>query len=90
METIIATAISAAVTLAVCIINNNTQNKKIIHELDKHNELQTYKIDELTKHVEKHNKVIERVYKLEQHEAVIDEKLDVANHRIHDLEGFHK
>lgn len=52
--------------------------------------LMTYRIGELEKKVEKHNKVIERVYKLEQHEAVIDEKLDVANHRIDDLEGYHK
>lgn len=52
--------------------------------------LMTYRIEQLEKKVEKHNKVIERVYKLEQHEAVIDEKIDVANHRIDDLEGYHK
>lgn len=42
-----------------------------------------YRIQQLEAKVEKHNKVIERVYKLEQHEAVIDEKI---NH----LEDFHK
>jgi len=30
--------------------------------------------------------IIERVYKLEQQEAVQDEKIEVANHRIDDLE----
>lgn len=30
--------------------------------------------------------VIERIYKLEQHEAVQDEKIEVVNHRIDDLE----
>lgn len=50
----------------------------------------TYRLEQLEKKVEKHNNVIERVYKIEQHEAVIDEKLDVANHRIEDLEGYHK
>lgn len=49
-----------------------------------------YRIQQLEAKVEKHNKVIERVYKLEQHEAVVDEKLEVANHRINDLEGYHK
>ena len=49
-----------------------------------------YRIQQLEKKVEMHNKVIERVYKLEQHEAVVDEKLEVANHRINDLEGYHK
>lgn len=54
------------------------------------NKLVTYRLQELEKKVEKHNKVIERVYKLEQHEAVVDEEIKVANHRIKDLEGFHK
>lgn len=52
--------------------------------------LTIYRIDQLEKKVEKHNSVIERVYKLEKHEAVIDEEIKVANHRITDLEGFHK
>ena len=36
--------------------------------------------------LDKHNNVVERVYKLEQDQAVIMEKQSVANHRIHDLE----
>lgn len=54
------------------------------------NRLSNYRIEQLEKKVEKHNGVIERVYKLEKHEAVIDEGLKVANHRIDDLEEFHK
>lgn len=54
------------------------------------NKLVNYRLQELEKKVEKHNQVIERVYKLEQHEAVIDEEIKVANHRIEDLEDFHK
>lgn len=54
------------------------------------NKLVNYRLQELEKKVEKHNKVIERVYKLEQHEAVVDEEIKVANHRIDDLEEFHK
>lgn len=50
------------------------------------NKLTNYRIEELTKKVEKHNNVIERVYRLEQDEAVIMEKIAVANHRISDLE----
>ncbi len=49
-----------------------------------------YRIEQLEKKVEKHNNVIERVYKLEQEKAVVDEKITVANHRISDLEEFHK
>ena len=36
--------------------------------------------------LDKHNNVVERVYKLEQDQAVIMEKQSVANHRRHDLE----
>jgi len=54
------------------------------------NKLTTYRIQELEKKVEKHNNVIERVYNLEKHEAVLDEELKVANHRIEDLECYHK
>lgn len=52
--------------------------------------LTNYRIEQLEKKVEKHNSVIERVYNLEKHEAVIDEEIKVANHRIDDLEEYHK
>jgi hypothetical protein len=48
--------------------------------------LTTYRIEQLEKQVAKHNNLVERVYKLEQSEAVQDEKIVVANHRIDDLE----
>ena len=36
--------------------------------------------------LDKHNTVIERTYKLEETQAVIQEQIKVANHRIGDLE----
>ena len=48
--------------------------------------LMSYRIEQLEKKVDKHNQVIDRVYKLEQHGAVIDEEIKVATHRIADLE----
>lgn len=54
------------------------------------NKLTNYRIEQLEKKVEKHNKVIERVYELEKNEAVVDEEIRVVNHRIDDLEAFHK
>ena len=50
------------------------------------NKLTNYRVEQLEKKVEKHNNVIERVYKLEQDNAVQDEEIKVANHRIEDLE----
>ncbi|MGN1303798.1 MAG: hypothetical protein ACI4YB_02055 [Oscillospiraceae bacterium] len=48
--------------------------------------LSNYRIEQLEKKVDKHNNLIERVYKLEQDSAVTEEKISVANHRIDDLE----
>lgn len=48
------------------------------------------KIEELSKYVEKHNQVIERTYALERKAGIIEEQVKVINHRISDLEAFHK
>lgn len=48
--------------------------------------LMEYKLDELTKRVDKHNNTIERTYHLEEQMAIQEEKMKVANHRISDLE----
>ncbi|MBQ7968471.1 MAG: hypothetical protein IJ292_01430 [Clostridia bacterium] len=52
--------------------------------------LMNYRIEQLEKKVDKHNKVVDRVYNLEKHTAVFDEDLKVVNHRISDLELYHK
>ena len=72
METIISACISAGVTLLVCLISNKNQQEKT-------RALMEYKLEELTKKVEKHNAVVERTY-------ILEEKMKVANHRIEDLE----
>lgn len=48
--------------------------------------LTNYRIEQLEKKVDKHNTVIERTYKMEETQAVIQEQIKVANHRIGDLE----
>ena len=50
------------------------------------NRLTGYRIEQLEKKVDKHNNIIERVYRLEDNDALIEEKIKVANHRIDDLE----
>lgn len=52
--------------------------------------LTTYRIEQLEKKVDKHNHLIERVFEIEQHSAVVDEQIKVANHRIDDLEKDRK
>lgn len=79
-ETIIAALIAAGASLVVSLITSHAQNEK-------NRALIEYKLDELTKRVEKHNNVIERTYKLEEQTALQAEQIKVANHRIGDLEA---
>ena len=50
------------------------------------NRLTNYRIEQLEKKVDKHNSVVERTYKLEEKDALREEQMKVANHRIADLE----
>ena len=52
--------------------------------------LTAYRLEQLEKNVDKHNTVIERTYKLEETQAVMEEQIKVANHRIADLEENQK
>lgn len=45
-----------------------------------------YRLEQLEKKVEVHNRLIERTYRLEEQEALLSERIKVANHRIDDLE----
>ena len=76
METIIAAAITAAVTLAVCLITNHAQAEKTRALID-------YRVKELEKKQDKHNNLIERTYKLEGQMVEIQ-------HEIMDLKKFHQ
>lgn len=49
--------------------------------------LTNYRIEQLEKKVDKHNGLVERMYCAEGKLNLIGEKIDVANHRIADLEG---
>ena len=52
--------------------------------------LTQYRLEQLEKKVQTHNNLIERTYKLEERTELQEEKVKVANHRIDDLECFHK
>lgn len=79
METVVSSCISAAAAILVCMLSNHAQQEKT-------RALMEYKLDELTKRVDKHNNVVERTYHLEEEMRLQEEKMKVANHRIDDLE----
>ena len=76
---ILAAVISALAAIVVCVISNHYQNENTRNLLE-------YRLTQLEEKVDKHNNLVERTYKLEQHNEVQDEKIKVANHRIEDLE----
>ena len=86
-----AALISAGAAILVCLINNYYMDKRRAAKAETDFEVLkasiTAEIKALTKEVEKHNNVIERVYALETKADVFEEKMKGANHRIDDLEG---
>lgn len=54
------------------------------------NKLTNYRIEQLEKKVAEHNNLVSRLYAVEKHEAIMEEEIKVANHRIDDLEQYHK
>lgn len=83
MEAYIGEIIVAAIALVGTLGGSYMANKKTTA-------LIAYRLEQLEEKVNKHNGVIERQYRLEERVAIDEEKLRVANHRIDDLETFHK
>ncbi len=52
--------------------------------------LTNYRIGQLEEKVNKHNNLIDRVYRLEKAAELEGERIKVANHRIDDLEDLNK
>ena len=94
-EAIIAAVVTGVLALAGTIVTVLSTNKQTLAALDKKSELSDAKletelrkhqavtdtkIDELTRKVEKHNNMIERMYQLEG-------RMDEAEHNIRELKG---
>ena len=76
METVLAAALSGAVPLAVCLVNNHAQAEKTRALLD-------YRLSELEKKQDKHNSLMERTYRLEG-------RMEELTHEVIDLKKFHQ
>ena len=71
--------ISAGATLAVCLITNNAERKRTEALIE-------YRLDALTREVEKHNNVVERMTVVEIKEAEIRKDVDGLFSRVRDIE----
>lgn len=78
--------ITAAVALIVCLINNHYQHQSTEQKHEETVRLIEYKLDQLTKKVDLHNNAVERLYIVEKRLGIDEKEIEVANHRIKDLE----
>ena len=83
MEAIIAALITGGLALAGVIITNNKNQALTDAKLDKRQAVTDTKIEELTREVREHNGFAKRM-------PVVEERVKVINHRLEDLEQFHK
>ena len=83
MEAIITALITGGLALVGVIITNVSGNRKMQSQLEKSQAVTDTKLDELTREVREHNGFARRM-------PVVEEQIKVINHRIEDLEGFHK
>lgn len=70
-------------SLVGVVITNNKSNNKMQSDMKTAQAVTDERISELTREVRRHNDFATRI-------PVLEEKIDVANHRIFDLEAYHK
>ena len=83
MEAIIVALITGGLSLIGVIISNSSSNRRVEASLEKAQAVTDTKIDELTREVREHNNFAKRM-------PVVEEQIKVINHRISDLEVYHK
>lgn len=75
---IIVGVLALAGTLIGSMLSNNKTQALVI-----------YRLQQLEEKVSKHNNIVERMYRIEEKQMVMEEQIKVANHRILDLEESH-
>lgn len=83
MEAIVVALVTGGLSLIGVIFSNASSNRRVEAKLEKAQAVTDTKIDELTREVREHNNFARRM-------PVVEEQIKVINHRIGDLEGYHK
>ena len=78
-----AAVVVGLLSLVGVMISNNRANSKMQNDIKTAQAVTDERISELTREVRMHNDFARRI-------PVIEEQLKVANHRVSDLEEFHK
>ena len=83
MRDIIVALISGGLALVGVILSNKSTENKIQNQILTNQAVTNTELKELTREVREHNNFARRV-------PVVEEQIKVLNHRIEDLEGYHK
>lgn len=82
-EAIIVALITGGLSLLGIIYSSNKTAQTMDSKLDKQQAVMETKMDDLTREVREHNNFAKRM-------PVVEEQIKVINHRIGDLEEYHK
>lgn len=82
-DTIIVAIITGGLSLAGVVISSIASTRRMDSNLKTSQAVTETKIDELTREVREHNNFARRI-------PVVEEQIKVINHRVADLEDYHK
>ena len=82
-EAILVALITGGLSLAGVIFTNMSSNRKVEQSVRTAQAVTDTKLEELTREVRAHNNFAQRM-------PVVEEQIKVINHRIGDLESYHK
>lgn len=82
-DTIIVAIITGGLSLAGVVISSIASTRRMDSNLKTSQAVTEAKIDELTREVREHNNFARRM-------PVVEEQIKVINHRVADLEDYHK
>ena len=83
MNEILIAVITAIGSVIGVVLTNKSANDKMMQTMNTHQAVTDTKLEELTREVRAHNHFAERM-------PVVEEQIKVINHRIDDLELYHK
>lgn len=83
MDSIITALISGGLALVGVVITSISSSRNVTAKIETSQAVTNTKIEELTREVREHNNFARRM-------PVVEEQIKVINHRIGDLEQYHK
>lgn len=88
MNELIVALVTGGLSLIGTVITVIVGFKQTSKQVDAKTDLTIYRIEQLEAKQDKHNTLIERTYNLEEKADLLQERINVANHRLDDIEHY--